>query len=112
MQGSLDATFAALADPTRRRVIDVLRKRPERSSDIAMRCETSHPAMSKHLRVLRTAGLVKETIDRDDARIRVYELCEAPFLALRGWLDEVEAFWGDQLVAFKAHAERRKKKRP
>ncbi len=111
MQADLDRTFAALADPTRRRVIDVLRGRPHRSSDIAARCKTSAPAMSKHLRVLRGAGLVKETIDQADARIRMYALCEAPFTELRGWLDQVEAFWADQLGAFKAHAEGRSKKR-
>ena len=67
----------------------------------------TRPAMSRHLRVLRQAGLVREEIQGDDARVRVYRLERAPFLGLRGWLEEVEAFWSDQLEAFKAHAERR-----
>jgi DNA-binding transcriptional ArsR family regulator len=62
--------------------------------------------MSRHLRVLRKAGLVREVpAADDDARARVYELAEAPFRRLSRWVAEVEAFWSDQLDAFKAHAE-------
>jgi DNA-binding transcriptional ArsR family regulator len=103
----LDRTFAALADPTRRGVVELLRRRPRRASEIAEALEMTRPAMSRHLRVLRKAGLVREDAQDDDARVRVYRLERAPFADLRGWLDEVEAFWGDQLQAFKAHAERR-----
>lgn len=62
--------------------------------------------MSRHLRVLRTRGLIEEERVDDDARVRVYRLRRKPFADLQGWLDEVEAFWSDQLDAFKAHAER------
>ena len=62
--------------------------------------------MSRHLGVLRRAGLVEEESPDDDARARIYQLRRAPFSQLRGWLDQVEAFWADQLAAFKAHAER------
>ncbi|MGI9592295.1 MAG: transcriptional regulator, partial [Myxococcota bacterium] len=58
------------------------------------------------LRVLRTRGLVAEERGEGDARVRVYRLRPGPFRELQGWLSEVEAFWGDQLGAFKAHAER------
>lgn len=107
MASDLDRTLAALADPTRRGVIDLLRRKPRRASEIADALAMTRPAMSRHLRVLRQAGLVREDGQDDDARVRVYRLERAPFTDLRGWLDEVEALWTDQLQAFKAHAERR-----
>ena len=108
---SVDATLAALADPTRRRVVLLLSRGPRRPSDIADALETSRPAMSRHLRVLRQAGIVRESVQTDDARKRTYRLEQTPFSDLRAWLDEVEAFWDDQLQAFKLHAESRKKRR-
>lgn len=107
MASDLDRTLAALADPTRRGVIELLRRKPRRASEIADALAMTRPAMSRHLKVLRQAGLVREAAQDDDARVRVYQLERAPFTDLRGWLDEVEAFWTDQLHAFKAHAERR-----
>jgi len=111
MSSRLDETLAALADPTRRGVIDLLRKRPLRPSDIADALSMSRPAMSRHLRVLRQAGLVSEEVQADDARVRLCELRREPFLQLQGWLEEVAAFWDDQLQAFKAHAERKGRRR-
>ena len=114
---SLDSTLAALADPTRRRVIDLLRERPRRAGELARASRTSPPARSRHLRVLRRKGLVEEEGLEDDGRARVYRLRPEPFHDLHEWVEEVEAFWTDQLGAFKAHAERtragreRKKKR-
>lgn len=105
----IDRTLAALADPTRRGVIDLLRKRPQRAGDLAAAFEMSAPAMSRHLRILRQSGLVEEEADDDDARVRMYHLRPERFAAMRGWLDEVEGYWNDQLAAFKAHAERRAK---
>lgn len=102
----LDATFAALADPTRRRVIELLRERPRRAGDLAAGTGTSGPAMSRHLRVLRTCGLVEdERIDRD-ARVHVYRLRPEPFDELRAWLEEVQAFWTGQLDAYRTHVQR------
>ena len=57
--------------------------------------------MSRHLRILRRAGLVEENDLEDDARVRLYRLRQEPFLELRAWLDDVEGFWTDQLEAFK-----------
>lgn len=111
MHGSLDRTFAALADPARLAVVGLLRRRPRRSGDIAARLSLTRPATSRHLGVLRRAGLVEEELLRHDARGRVYRLRRQPFSELRGWLDEVEAFWGAQLRAFKAHAERERRRR-
>lgn len=102
----LDDTLAALADPTRRRVVDALRKRPRRAGELAADFRVSPPAMSRHLRVLRQRGIIEEERVEDDARVRIYRLRPERFHQLQEWLSEVEAFWGDQLEAFKAHAER------
>ena len=104
---SLDSTLAALADPTRRQVVDLLRERPHRAGELAAGCATSAPAMSRHLRVLRASGLVEveaEQLDHD-ARLRVYRLRPEPFITLQAWLDQVQSFWNEQLIAFKAYAE-------
>lgn len=108
---NLDATLAALADPTRRRVIELLRERPQPAGELAASVKMSPPAMSRHLRVLRATGLVEAELVDDDARLRVYRLRPERFVALQAWLDQVQAFWGEQLGAFKAHAERGRKRR-
>jgi DNA-binding transcriptional ArsR family regulator len=105
----LDDTLAALADPSRRGVVDLLRRKPQRAGDLARALELSAPAMSRHLRVLRKAGLVEEQGLDDDARVRVYRLKPERFRALRSWAAEVEGFWAAELAAFKAHAERRRR---
>lgn len=102
----LDDTLAALADPTRRQVVELLRVRPRRAGELSAAAAMSAPAMSRHLRVLRTRGLVEDAPAADDARARVYRLCREPFAELSAWLAEVEAFWEGQLDAFKALAER------
>ena len=114
MSPSLDATFSALADPTRRGVVELLRKQPRRASDLADALDASRPAMSRHLRVLRASGLVETTEgddDDSDARERIYQLCPEPFEQLRGWLEQVERFWTVQLGSFKEHVERTRGKR-
>ena len=103
---ALDGTLAALADPTRRLVVDLLREEPRRAGELAARADASAPAMSRHLRVLRASGLVEAELVDEDARVRVYRLRPEPFVALQAWLDQVQAFWSEQLGAFKAHAER------
>lgn len=111
MSADLDRTIAALADRTRRGVVDLLRKRPRRAGELAEAFGMSAPAMSRHLRVLRRAGVIEDDAVDDDARVRLYRLKPEPFSALRDWLDEVERFWGGQLDAFKQHVERRGTKR-
>lgn len=106
MVNELDATLAALAESTRRHVIELLRERPRRASELAAGAGTSGPAMSRHLRVLRTCGLVEDERVDHDARVHVYRLRPEPFVELRAWLDEVQAFWTDQLGAYRAHVER------
>ena len=105
-RSSVDRTLLALADPVRRGVIDLLRKKPRMASELADTLCITRPAMSRHLRILRKSGLVSEQEPEHDARVRMYHLEVEPFDGLRSWLDEVRAFWGDQLGAFKAHAER------
>ncbi len=110
----LDRTLAALADPTRRGVIDLLRRKPRRAGELAQELEMSAPAMSRHLRVLRASGLVEEETAKGDARVRLYTLKHEPFRRLRRWVEDVEAFWESELSSFKAYAEqtRGKAKKP
>src|SRR5690242_8250486 len=109
---ALDQTLAALAEPTRRRVVELLRERPHRAGELAESIGISAPLMSRHLRVLRTHGLVEEQHSNpDDTRIRMYQLRQEPFLELRNWLTQVEAFWTDQLEGFRKHVERSRRGR-
>lgn len=105
----LDATLAALADPMRRRVVDLLSQRPRAAGELADAVALSPPAMSRHLRTLRRSGLVEERHDGLDARVRVYSLRPEPMSELKKWLEETEALWSRQLLAFKAHVEKSRK---
>ena len=107
---TLDDMFAALADPARRGVVDLLRKKPRRAGELAIALSISPARMSQHLRVLRKSGLIEDDDVESDARVRLYRLRQEPFSEIRGWLDEVEMFWASELAAFKAHAERKGKK--
>lgn len=102
----IDRTLAALADPYRRRAVDLLRERPRRAGELAELLGLSPPAMSRHLRSLRTSGLVEESHPDFDARIRIFALRPQPMAELKRWLEETERLWSDQLLAFKAHLER------
>jgi DNA-binding transcriptional ArsR family regulator len=101
----LDATFRALADPQRRKVIEVLSQSPSRAGDLARQIGVSPPVMSKHLRQLRQAGLVEESHPEFDTRVRIYALRSAGLSALQDWLAQTEAMWQVQLAAFKRHIE-------
>jgi DNA-binding transcriptional ArsR family regulator len=101
----IDETLLALADPVRRGVIDLLRVRPRRAGELAADLGTSSPVMSKHLRVLRTRGLIEEVPEPADARARVYRLRPEHFEALEHWLQDVASFWSAQLAEFKTAAE-------
>jgi DNA-binding transcriptional ArsR family regulator len=105
MGEALSRTFEALADPARLGVVRLLRRKPRRPSEIAEALSLSRPAMSKHLEVLRQAGLVEAELLDDDARARLYRLRPERFSELRDFVDEVEGYWGDQLASFKAHVE-------
>ena len=110
---NLDETLLALADPMRRRVVDLLRRKPQRAGDLAAALEVSPPRLSRHLRILRKSGLIEDSGVDHDARVSLYRLKPEPFETLKDWLQEVESFWTMELAAFKAHAERtRSKRRP
>lgn len=102
-RSSLDRTLAALADPDRRRAIDLLRERPHRAGELAQALRLSFPAMSRHLRTLRASGLVEEARDEFDSRVRIYRLRSEAMGALKSWLAETDALWARQLGALKAH---------
>jgi DNA-binding transcriptional ArsR family regulator len=101
----IDQTFTALADPTRRRVVELLQHGPRRASDIAEGAGMSRAAMSRHLKVLRASRIVDVELLDDDGRGRLYRLRPDQLVALSAWLDQVQAFWAEQLGAFKRHAE-------
>ena len=103
----IDRTLAALADPHRRRVIELLSRGPRAAGDLARELDLSAPAMSRHLRTLRQSGLVGESHPEFDARVRIYALRPEPMVHLLRWLEEAERLWSEQLLAFKAHVEPR-----
>jgi DNA-binding transcriptional ArsR family regulator len=92
--------FAALADPTRRRVLERLAQGPRAVGEIAAGLPVSRPAVSQHLKVLKAAGLVS---DRQDGARRIYAIDPKGLGATRAWLDQ---FWDSALAALKAEIER------
>jgi DNA-binding transcriptional ArsR family regulator len=98
--------FDALAEPTRRRVVELLGTRPARAGDLAAAIGTSPPAMSKHLKHLLRAGLVADERDAADARARVFRLRPQSVAAIQAWLDQLQAHWDVQLKSFQQHVER------
>jgi DNA-binding transcriptional ArsR family regulator len=106
---ALDRTLAALADPYRRRVVDLLCERPRRAGELAEAAKISFPAMSRHLKTLRESGLVEEDRDGFDSRVRIYRLRNKPMAELKAWLEETEALWMRQLAAFRAHLQKTRK---
>jgi DNA-binding transcriptional ArsR family regulator len=101
----LDRTLAALADPARRRAVELLQAGPRRPSELAEALDLARPAMSRHLRVLREAGLIEAEALQDDARGRQITLKPAALAELRDWAARTEALWTDQLAAFARYAE-------
>ena len=99
---SPEATFSALADPTRRAVLDLLRKGSQPAGQIAQAFPVSRPAISKHLRLLRRAHLVQE---RREGRHRLYQLNAEPLRAVASWLDEYRNFWQTSLTNLKTFVE-------
>ncbi|GAB3425632.1 ArsR/SmtB family transcription factor [Flindersiella endophytica] len=106
---SVDSFFEALADPTRRQVVQLLGEGPQRAGQLARATGTSAPAMSRHLRVLLAAGLVEDERVPDDARLRVFRLRRESLVAVQAWLDQVQAHWDEQLGSFKRHIESKQK---
>jgi DNA-binding transcriptional ArsR family regulator len=95
-----DVVWDALADPTRRRIVELLVRQPMRAGAVADEFPVAAPTISRHLRVLRQAGLIEEVRIDDDARVKLYRLRPEPFGDLGAWIDQVQAFWRDQLQAY------------
>jgi DNA-binding transcriptional ArsR family regulator len=86
--------YAALADPTRREILDLLAEREWGAGELADRFPISRPAVSRHVRVLRSAGLVRE---RRESQHRYYAMNAAPLRQVDRWLDRHRAHWGARL---------------
>ncbi len=105
MSAAVDRILGALADPVRRRAIDLLRARPHSAGELAAALDLAPPAMSRHLRALKHGGLVEDGHPSFDARVRIYSLKDGATDELRRWLAETEALWAHQLSSFKHHVE-------
>jgi DNA-binding transcriptional ArsR family regulator len=103
----LPPLLQALADPTRLSVVQLLSSGPRRAGEIADASGLTPAAMSKHLRVLLRARVVADERTPEDARIRVFRLRPESVVALRAWLDQLQAHWDEQLGSFKRHVEKR-----
>jgi DNA-binding transcriptional ArsR family regulator len=97
-----DAVFRAIADPTRREILGLLRGRQQTVGEIAGNFRMSRPAISKHLRLLRSAGLV---VTRQEGTARVCGLNAKPLRAIDDWLRDYEAFWSETMQNLKSYVE-------
>jgi DNA-binding transcriptional ArsR family regulator len=107
MASEVAPVLTALADPTRRRVVQLLSEGPRRAGELAAASGTSAPTMSRHLRILLRAGIVADERPADDARTRVFWLRPESIAHVREWLDELQAASEEQLASFKRHLEER-----
>ena len=96
----MTATFDVLAEPTRRRILDLLLERPRVVAELTEHLGLTQPGTSKHLRVLREAGLVRV---RQDAQRRWYELRPDPLVEVDEWLQPYRRLWADRLDALERH---------
>jgi len=108
--GDVAALMEAMSDPTRVAVVELLSRAPCRAGVLADRIGTTPPTMSKHLRILLEVGLVSDERDPADARARIFRLQPERVMAVRAWLDQLQAHWNEQLGAFKRHAEKRSRR--
>src|SRR3954467_4872966 len=96
----MSSAFAVLAEPTRRHILDLLLERPRPVGELVERLELTQPGTSKHLRVLREAGLVRA---RQDAQRRVYAVEPRPLAELDVWLAPYRRLWNESLDRLEAH---------
>lgn len=99
---ALDRAFAALADPTRRRVLHLVGRRPRAAGELASAFPVSRPAVSKHLRVLREAGLIESV---PAGRARIYRLRPGGIAEAVRWMEETSRFWDRALEAYRRHVD-------
>ena len=105
MSAALDRMLEAIADPRRRRAIELLGQRPRSAGELASELGLAPPAMSRHLRALKDGGLIEDQHPAFDARVRIYSLKHGATDDLKRWLAETEALWAHQLSSFKHHVE-------
>src|SRR5262249_13008466 len=96
------AVFRSIADPTRRQILYLLRGTKRTVGELADEFRISRPAISKHLRILESAGLV---VARRRGAARVCELNAQPLRAIDSWLRDYESFWGENLRNLKTYVE-------
>ena len=99
--------FEVLAEPSRRRILDLLRDDERSVGDLVERLPLSQPGVSKHLRILRDAGLVNV---RADAQRRLYAVNPEPLAEIDAWLAPYRRLWEDKLDALEAHLDREDKR--
>jgi DNA-binding transcriptional ArsR family regulator len=97
------AVFEAVADPTRRAVLDLLALRERSVSELVAQFHVTQPAISHHLRILRNAGLVKP---RQVGRQRLYRLQGRPLREIHDWVSHYQRFWANKLDALREHLRR------
>jgi DNA-binding transcriptional ArsR family regulator len=97
--------FEALAEPIRRRILDLLREQPRLVGELVVLLNMSQPGISKHLRVLREVGLVRV---RQDAQRHWYELRHEPLAEIDSWLEPYRKLWGHRLDALEHHLDEKK----
>jgi DNA-binding transcriptional ArsR family regulator len=97
---SAATVFEVLAEPNRRRILDLLREQERPVGDLVEALAVSQPAVSKHLRVLRDAGFVEV---RPDAQRRLYRVRPEPLHAVDTWLEPYRALWASRLDALERH---------
>jgi DNA-binding transcriptional ArsR family regulator len=97
------AVFKAIADPTRREILHLLREGERTVGVIAANFSTSRPAVSRHLRLLRAAGLV---VTRNKGTNRICRLNARPLRAVNDWLGDYRAFWNESLASLKKYVEK------
>jgi DNA-binding transcriptional ArsR family regulator len=100
----VSATFDVLAEPTRRRILDMVRDHERSVGDLVKTLSVSQPGVSKHLRVLREAGLVDV---RHDAQRRLYRLNPEPLEEVDVWLAPYRRYWAGRLDALERHLDRK-----
>jgi DNA-binding transcriptional ArsR family regulator len=99
----MESVFGIIADPSRRAILGLLAKSERSVGEIEQRLRMTQPTVSKHLRVLREAGLVDVTVD---AQRRLYRLAPAPLMELEKWLAPFREFWSKHVDALERHLDR------
>ena len=104
---SVESVFEVIAEPNRRAILSLLISSEQSVGDIERRLQMSQPAVSKHLRVLREAGVVEATVD---AQRRLYRLRPEPLREVEAWLAPFRQFWSAHLDALERHLDRMERK--